>query len=344
MNTLYIIGNGFDLHHGFNTSFKDFKEYVRIKNANLYNLINEYDQEHFFECPLRTNWSDIEESLGLNPYKIQTNSRKDDSNFEPTNIYLNILEVFKNYFSEWILECNNQIKNSNRLNHYPNLDLNKNNLFLTFNYTCTLEYLYGIDAIDKESDLSTEHIIYIHNRVLENKIKACLNFKRYSAVCFGRATNEEKRKLEKDPNLLLLYQIFNKPVERLFKINFLSHLNQFAQDIKQIQTIKIYGHSLKFERDENGHLTEDGYYFEKIKELCPKAKWIFYYYSNEDIEAELKAINSLGLGKTNCEIRPETELYKASYAYEKYSLKAKNDYIFNKLLNHEIHIDENLIN
>ncbi|WP_373854535.1 AbiH family protein, partial [Vibrio rotiferianus] len=29
LNSLYIIGNGFDLHHGFNTRYSNFAEYLQ---------------------------------------------------------------------------------------------------------------------------------------------------------------------------------------------------------------------------------------------------------------------------------------------------------------------------
>ena len=60
INNLYIIGNGFDLHHGFKTSYKDFKQYLEKNNrSELLKLINEH--LYFSSEDL---WSNFEESLG----------------------------------------------------------------------------------------------------------------------------------------------------------------------------------------------------------------------------------------------------------------------------------------
>ena len=39
MDTLYIIGNGFDLHHGLDTSYKNFRDNVVLKTPNLRKLL-----------------------------------------------------------------------------------------------------------------------------------------------------------------------------------------------------------------------------------------------------------------------------------------------------------------
>ena len=39
MKTLYIIGNGFDLHHNLPTQYSDFSKYIQEKNVELYNTI-----------------------------------------------------------------------------------------------------------------------------------------------------------------------------------------------------------------------------------------------------------------------------------------------------------------
>ena len=45
-DTLYIIGNGFDLHHGLNTSYKNFRDNVVLKAPNLWKqLIDIYGDD-----------------------------------------------------------------------------------------------------------------------------------------------------------------------------------------------------------------------------------------------------------------------------------------------------------
>ncbi len=39
---LYIIGNGFDLHHGISSSYNGFKKFVKENEVELYELIGKY--------------------------------------------------------------------------------------------------------------------------------------------------------------------------------------------------------------------------------------------------------------------------------------------------------------
>ena len=50
MAKLYIIGNGFDLHHGMATDYGQFAEYLRRTNSELRDLIDHYfptDEDDF---------------------------------------------------------------------------------------------------------------------------------------------------------------------------------------------------------------------------------------------------------------------------------------------------------
>ena len=58
MNTLYIIGNGFDLHHNLKTSTNDFKEI--LSNKKIYNQIDSaLDTCGYFGV----DWSEFENLL-----------------------------------------------------------------------------------------------------------------------------------------------------------------------------------------------------------------------------------------------------------------------------------------
>ena len=39
-NILYIIGNGFDLYHGANSSYSNFKEFVKRRDYSLFTTLN----------------------------------------------------------------------------------------------------------------------------------------------------------------------------------------------------------------------------------------------------------------------------------------------------------------
>ncbi|WP_282133009.1 AbiH family protein [Cellulophaga baltica] len=53
---LYIIGNGFDIYHGINSKYSNFKYYVEENDNDLYEMLEEY-----FDTD--SLWSDFEETL-----------------------------------------------------------------------------------------------------------------------------------------------------------------------------------------------------------------------------------------------------------------------------------------
>ena len=55
---LYIIGNGFDLHHGINSSYKNFQEWMHENNPDV---IEKVDEIYGF-CDEEW-WSDFENQL-----------------------------------------------------------------------------------------------------------------------------------------------------------------------------------------------------------------------------------------------------------------------------------------
>jgi hypothetical protein len=59
MNKLYIIGNGFDLHHGLLTSYSDFEQYLKVNDVRLLDNLNKY----YFLNNSKSLWSHFEENL-----------------------------------------------------------------------------------------------------------------------------------------------------------------------------------------------------------------------------------------------------------------------------------------
>ena len=55
---LYIIGNGFDLHHGINSSYKDFQEWMYENNPDVIEKADEIygicDDEWWSDCIFRS--------------------------------------------------------------------------------------------------------------------------------------------------------------------------------------------------------------------------------------------------------------------------------------------------
>ena len=74
---LYIIGNGFDLHHGLASTYRDFEKYVRNNNNKLYSRLQLYFDYDYL-------WSHFEAVLAkIDVHAIQIESKDFIDNLNP---------------------------------------------------------------------------------------------------------------------------------------------------------------------------------------------------------------------------------------------------------------------
>lgn len=180
MTKLFIIGNGFDRDHELKTSYDNFREYL-ISNTPI-------ETNHLIMPePLQLPEGEIEydeiEVLSMLFYLISEAESSNDmwSNVEASLACLNYAEILDcyDYMDLWKMAKNNEDISSNLV--IPTLTiqqlfsewintidvnkakikkdfrklLSKKDLFLTFNYTNTLEEIYNV---------SSNNICYIHGR------------------------------------------------------------------------------------------------------------------------------------------------------------------------------------
>ena len=138
-DTLFIIGNGFDLHHGLRTSYVNFRDdYIKKECSVLWNdLIDIYG-----EAPQNNDlwWKDFENMLGMVDYESLSKSR----NGEALG-FMKVRNLMKGklppLFGNWIKTVDRQIDLTKMilLN-----EIDANALFFTFNYTLLLEKAYHV--------------------------------------------------------------------------------------------------------------------------------------------------------------------------------------------------------
>ena len=172
MKHLYIIGNGFDCHHRINSSYKDFYKFLSEYHADLLCEV----ADAFENCDSEW-WGDFENKLGeLNVYsvarKIASENRPDllsdhcdrtweDAEIETRNKLEELFDRIKETFHEWIMQLNKPVAELS-------LKIETiNSVFLTFNYTKTLENLYGINP---------KKILHIHGCVDDLEVGHSENF------------------------------------------------------------------------------------------------------------------------------------------------------------------------
>ena len=148
MDTLYIIGNGFDLHHGLDTSYKNFRDNVVLKTPNLRRLLLDLYGDDINEDMW---WSDFEAKLSDIDYNHLLNSDNGVAmgGMKVQNFLTGQLPPL---FGKWIKSI--KLKNAPE----KQLDIDKDALFFTFNYSLVLEKIYKVNK---------DNIWHIHNSIEE---------------------------------------------------------------------------------------------------------------------------------------------------------------------------------
>jgi len=153
---LYLIGNGFDIYHGINSRYSNFCEFLNTHSDESLKL--RVFLETYHNSP--DLWSQFEKALGefdknkyINHYNRLCASVDNNSQSTQNSIDYELVEVRQNlieFFRTWVLSLEADI---NSLPIPTDKTIDSNSLFLTFNYTETLQKLYRIDE---------QKILHIH--------------------------------------------------------------------------------------------------------------------------------------------------------------------------------------
>jgi hypothetical protein len=172
MNSLYIIGNGFDLHHGLDTHYRSFGLYLQERYGDIYDQLLEYfGLPHVEKSDIAVDplWKNFEHSLSLldvdmvydaysgslaNPSAADFRDRDWNTFAIDMGMVVDSLTTkLIKAFHEFISKIDYSVILENR-----RLSLEGGAVYLSFNYTDTLEHYYGI---------SEDQIIYIHGKAAD---------------------------------------------------------------------------------------------------------------------------------------------------------------------------------
>lgn len=188
--TLYVIGNGFDLHYGVKSSYHCYMEWLKENHKDDYqkiidfygNKAKEYEWWNEFETNL--GYFDIRGKVGNWSFRNQTTERQLEKMraidtmggaWEAQVDIGGITSILKDSFHEWIDSLNHALSGNKIV-----ID-SQNAYFITFNYSLTLENVYKIPS---------DQILHIHG---------CLNDDEY-IIGHGRSYAEVKE--EAEPGML----------------------------------------------------------------------------------------------------------------------------------------------
>lgn len=152
-NQVVIVGNGFDVNHGIPSSYAHFKTWLSNNDKHLYDFLERYidvagDWWNNFERSLSE--IDIPKLIRETPLEKRTRDPSFPPSFShPASWRLDsVRDAISLKFTEWV-------KTLDGVEINKKIDLPEACLYISFNYTDTLERVYGIEE---------NKIVYIHGK------------------------------------------------------------------------------------------------------------------------------------------------------------------------------------
>lgn len=239
--TLYIIGNGFDLHHGLPTQYKHFKAFLNMVDRQVFNWVDTY-------VPADEDWSDLELALAdmdtecvvsdltgfLASYADEnwSDAGHHDFQYEVDRVATGLSRTLQSRFGDWI----RSIVIPDCSPPHQLLDtLDRNALYLNFNYTSTLSRLYDVPA---------ENVLHIHGEGAEPGSELILGHawtpdERTSLQNGLDGESADHRVMEALGKLDDYFEQTFKPSVQIIKLN-----TDFFSNLRSVTHVKVLGHSL----------------------------------------------------------------------------------------------------
>jgi hypothetical protein len=309
---LYIIGNGFDMYHGLDTSYQSFAFFMKKNYSEIYGLLIKYydlpdlnpDDAKSYKDP---HWGDFEKALaGLDFETVLddgSNYVSDPSSpdftdgdwgsyqIEMERIVNNLTIDLCKSFKEFILSVQFPDSVDNKL-----LLLENNSVFLNFNYTDTLEKYYFVNR---------SRILYIHGKAKNSNEKIILGHGVHPSTFKEKekeppdGLNEEQLEMWREQmsdNYSYSYELGKDELMSYFNASYKStdeiikEHTLFFNILKDVKKIFVLGHSIS---------EVDQPYFQKVIQSVDdkKATWIVSYFSDEAYNSHLKKLFAFGLEK-----------------------------------------------
>jgi hypothetical protein len=274
-NTLYIIGNGFDLFHGLHTSTTDYCEILSFKDVygtfdNAYEVFNGYGNDW---CDYEKSLSYIdldlieEEILSYPDYYSDRESDRDGTVWFVNEHLISLRKAVFGSLREMVEMANNDINDSDkRINNV----FKKAAAVINFNYTSTVEKLYEPNSIP----ILHIHGCYDQGEDLLFGYKEGNNSKEYKNRYFN--PSDDGRNYYTDAqreSIAGFYDGLKKELQ-------LKRLEDFLKSISnKVDQICVMGHSMS---------DVDGDYMEMIDSITNPRKWFISQYNNEPSIDNLK--------------------------------------------------------
>lgn len=283
--TLYIIGNGFDLRHGIPSSLGDFKEYVQDTDNDVYREVEEY-------LPAGENWNGLELALAeLDADMLIDNlghfmasygdedwgdSGHHDFQYEVEKVVDRLSKELQAHFADWVraLPIPTRDTAPRRLSK-----LDRQALFLSFNYTSTLNIVYGV---------APQQVLFIHGCATQPDDALILGHAWSPST--RRSLNDRPDIEEVDTRLIEANDIIDDYFSATFKhsAELIAQNASFFASLASVEQVVVLGHSLS---------SVDAMYFQALlaQPRVAQARWIIAVRDLDEWPGKQLLLAALGL-------------------------------------------------
>lgn len=319
LKTLYIIGNGFDLYHGLDTSYYSFALFLKLKYNKLYSNLTQYytlpeiDEDESDEekkKKIKAQWNQFEAELaGLDfetildentnyipdissdEYFSDIHAFEQEISFKVNELTIDLFDAFK----QFILNVKFP---SNIINKQINIQ--EDSAILSFNYTDTLEQYYGIPE---------SRILYIHNKAKLSEVLVLGHSKDVNPMHKPEPkmpeglSDENQQMWEEQQSSSYNYSYETGKAQLSFYFDqsykhtkeILAEKKPFFESLNEIEQVIVLGHSMS---------DVDLPYFSHLKTVLPKniIKWKISWFNAEEREYKTKVLTEMGVPLENIEL------------------------------------------
>lgn len=296
-STLYVIGNGFDQRHGLKSSYGEYHEYVHNNTPNVEDFLYQYfflkeklyiKDEKYWWCNFENDLASFDAEQFYSDHDNVSEGFWDQENpswSDYNGVEDEIVEESKKMCSEiresfwyWI----NDISETEI--EQRNMHFEKDALFLSFNYTSTLEKVYNVPNVfhihGYIGDDNEENIVFGHGMgVSEGEIPE---------LDENGESNRIPSSDAKAASHSLFYQ-FQKPVKDIIDSN-----QSFFDSLKYVEKVVVLGHSL--------NEIDMPYICKIINSISGGSTWTIVCYSDIDRQHAETVMENIGVAKDSCRL------------------------------------------
>lgn len=271
MRTLYVIGNGFDLHHKIPSRYSDFKSFCEGKCC-------DFLLERYLPDLNPDTWSNFEKSLGKQRIEYLLDGLKRNKSIQKDYDLGIDKQQLDMIFGDWIIDLN---KNITKTKYHQLCEFVPDSIFVSFNYTDTLEEIY---------EIAPNRILHLHGYIEPGTTEE--HYFRGYIYGHGLDKLDILRSISETlvPDECDRYDIMTE-ISYFGKRYQVSLLRDWLR-IFDIDKIIVRGHSM----DEI-----DAPYYRILLERYPSAAWKIGFYDEEDEKNKRVQCNVLNIPKPDFE-------------------------------------------